>query len=464
MKPAVAILGRPNVGKSTLFNRLTRTREALVADQPGITRDYHVGEGRIGDRPYLVIDTGGVTKSGDPLTSTVSDLALKVAQEAEAILWVVDGRDGRMAEDDRIAEWLHRVNKPVFLAVNKTEGLEPTSACAEFHVYGLGEPMAISSAHGEGVEELMARVCATLPPADEIAAEAMPKGLRVAVLGRPNVGKSTLVNRMLGEERMLTYDQPGTTRDAVAVPFTRDGRDYVLIDTAGVRRRARMEENIEKFSVIKALQAIDAANVVILVIDAREGVTEQDASLLGQILDSGRALVIAVNKWDGLSEDQKTWTRNSIDRRLDFANFARVHYISALHGSGVGNLFESIDRAYASAFKEVSAGDLTDMLSHLLEAHQPPLVRGRRIKLRYAHLGGQNPPRIVIHGNQTESVPNAYRRYLENEFRKLLKIEGTPLKLEFRTGKNPYKQKKNVLTPRQVAKRKRLKKFIRKHR
>ncbi|HTT07206.1 MAG TPA: ribosome biogenesis GTPase Der, partial [Gammaproteobacteria bacterium] len=440
MKPTVAILGRPNVGKSTLFNRLTRTREALVADQPGITRDYHVGEGRIGNRPYLVIDTGGVTKSRDPLASTVSDLALKMAQEADAILWVVDGRDGRTAEDDRIAEWLrHSVNladKPVFLVVNKTEALEPASACAEFYGYGMGEPMAISSAHGEGMEELMARVFAKLPPVDEpdTAAERMPKGVRVAVLGRPNVGKSTLVNRMLGEERMLTYDQPGTTRDAVAVPFVRDGKDYVLIDTAGVRRRARMAEDIEKFSVIKALQAIDAAHVVILVIDAQEGVTEQDASLLGQILDSGRALVIAVNKWDGLSEDQKTWTRNSIDRRLDFANFARVHYISALHGSGVGNLFESIDRAHASAFKEVSAGDLTDMLGHLLEAHQPPLVRGRRIKLRYAHLGGHNPPRIVIHGNQTESVPNAYRRYLENEFRKLLKIEGTPLKLEFRTG------------------------------
>ncbi len=460
----VAILGRPNVGKSTLFNRLTRTREALVADQPGVTRDYRVGEGRIGDRPHLVIDTGGVTESRDPLASTVSDLALKMAQEADAILWLVDGREGRTTEDDRIAEWLRRAGKPVVIAVNKTEALEPASACAEFHGYGMGEPLAISSAHGGGVEELMARVCAALPRADETEAEAMPKGVRVAVLGRPNVGKSTLVNRMLGEERMLTYDQPGTTRDAIAVPFARDGRDYVLIDTAGVRRRARMVEDIEKFSVIKALQAIDAANVVILVIDAQEGVTEQDASLLGQILDSGRALVIAVNKWDGLSEDQKTRTRNSIDRRLDFASFARVHYISALHGSGVGNLFESIDRAYASAFKEASAGELTDMLNYLLEAHQPPLVRGRRIKLRYAHLGGHNPPRIVIHGNQTEAVPGAYKRYLENEFRRLLKIEGTPLKLEFRTGENPYKHKKNILTPRQVAKRKRLKKYIRKQR
>jgi GTP-binding protein len=314
--------------------------------------------------------------------------------------------------------------------------------------------VSIATAHKLGIETLMQAVLAGLPVV--VAEEDSTEGVRVAVLGRPNVGKSTLVNRMIGEDRQLTFDAPGTTRDAVAVPFERDGRRYVLIDTAGVRRRARVDEGIERLSVIKALQAIDAAQVVVLVIDAREGVTDQDANLLGLVLDSGRALVIAVNKWDGLSDGEREAARRSVDRRLDFIDFARVHYISALHGSGVGNLFAAIDRAHRSAHVEPSSGRLTEILEALLEAHQPPLVGGRRIKLRYAHLGGRNPPVIVIHGNQTEAVPGAYRRYLEKGYRTALRLEGTPLRLEFRTGENPYRNRRTELTPRQVAKRRRL--------
>lgn len=460
MKPVVAIIGRPNVGKSTLFNRLTRSRDALVADVPGLTRDWKSGEGRLGDRPYLVIDTGGITDSADTLSALVSDSAIRSAREADAVIFVVDGREGRSSEDDRVAGLLRTLGKPVVVAVNKTEAADEAIACADFHAYGLGEPLPISTAHGHGVDELMQAVLAPLPDVSELE-ESHAKGVRIAVLGRPNVGKSTLVNRMLGEDRMLTFDQPGTTRDVVEIPFSRDGKAYVLLDTAGVRRRGRLAEDIEKFSVIKALQAIDAANVVILVIDAREGVTEQDASLLGEVLDTGRALVIAVNKWDGLSPDAREQVRRSVDRRLDFINFARIHYISALHGTGVGNLFASIDRAYDSAFKQVQPSRLTEILAYLVEAHQPPLVQGRRIKLRYAHLGGHNPPLIVIHGNQTEAVPSAYRRYLEKEIRAALRLEGTPLRLQFRSGENPFRGRKNLLTPRQVAKRKRLQRHIR---
>jgi GTP-binding protein len=460
MKPVVAIIGRPNVGKSTLFNRLTRSRDALVADAPGLTRDWKTGEGRIGDRPYLVIDTGGITDSGDSLSTMVSDNAIKSAREADAVILVVDGREGRTSEDDRVAALLRTLGKPVAVAVNKTEAADEAIACADFHAYGLGEPLPISSAHGHGVVELMDAVLAPLPDAGE-AEENAAKGVRIAVLGRPNVGKSTLVNRMLGEERVLTFDQPGTTRDVVEVPFSRDGKPYVLLDTAGVRRRGRLSEGIEKFSVIKTLQAIDAANVVILVIDAREGVTDQDTSLLGEVLNCGRALVIAVNKWDGMSPDAREQARRTVDRRLDFINFARIHYISALHGTGVGNLYASVDRAYDSAFKDVQPSRLTEILEYLVEAHQPPLVHGRRIKLRYAHLGGHNPPLIVIHGNQTDAVPNSYRRYLEKELRAALRLEGTPLRLEFRSGENPFKGRKNTLTPRQIAKRKRLQRHIR---
>jgi GTPase len=462
MKPVVAIVGRPNVGKSTLFNQLTRTRDALVADEPGLTRDRQFGHGLVGDRPYWVVDTGGINEYDDVLSQQVTDNALRAAREADAIIFVVDARTGLTAQDQAIAEGLRKLQCPVHVAVNKCESLDDDVAVSEFHAFGLGQPIPISSAHKQGLFELMQRVLDELPVVEE--SEAQERHPRIAVLGRPNVGKSTLVNRMIGEERMLTYDLPGTTRDAVAVPFERDGHAYTLIDTAGVRRRARVGEGIEKFSVIKALQAINEANVVIVVIDAREGVTDQDASLIGEVLKAGRAMVIAVNKWDGMSEEQREQVRSGIDRRLDFIDFARIHYISALHGSGVGNLFASIDRAYASAFIDPPTSQLTQILEYLLEAHQPPLVAGRRIKLRYAHLGGQNPPRIVIHGNQTESVPGAYKRYLDNGFREALKIEGTPLRLEFRTGENPFKSKRQQLTPRQVHSRRRLMRFAKKGR
>ncbi len=463
MKPVVAIVGRPNVGKSTLFNQLTRTRDALVADVPGLTRDRQFGHGQVGDRPYWVVDTGGINLDEELLSRRVTENALRAAREADAILFVVDARSGLTAQDEEIAEGLRRLERPVHLVVNKTEALDDEVAVSEFHTLGLGVPIPVSSAHGLGLHELMGRVLASLPAAlePETQEERHP---RIAVLGRPNVGKSTLVNRMLGEERMLTYDMPGTTRDAVAVPFVRDGRPYTLIDTAGVRRRARVERGIERFSVIKTLQAIEEANVVIVVIDAREGVTEQDASLIGEVLKAGRAMVIAVNKWDGMTEEQREQVRAGIDRRLDFVGFARIHFISALHGSGVGNLFGSIDRAYTSAFINPPTSQLTQILEDLLQAHQPPLVGGRRIKLRYAHLGGQNPPRIVIHGNQTDAVPGSYKRYLDNGFREALQIEGTPLRLEFRTGENPYKNKRAQLTPRHAAKRRRLMRHVKKQR
>ncbi|MGQ0657776.1 MAG: ribosome biogenesis GTPase Der [Chromatiales bacterium] len=457
MKPVVAIVGRPNVGKSSLFNQLTRSRDAIVADAPELTRDRQFGHGQIGDRPYWLVDTGGITDRHDPLSRLVTDSSLRAARDADAIILVVDGRAGLAPQDEAIAGRLRPLGRRIRVAVNKAESLNADLVTGEFHALGLGEPVAVSSAHALGLHDLMDAVLADLPIIEQLDADG--RGPHIAVIGRPNVGKSTLVNRMLGEERMLTFDVPGTTRDAVTVPFSRRGRPYTLIDTAGVRRRGRVEESVEKFSVIKTLQAIDAANVVILVIDAHEGVADQDASLLGEVVEAGRALVIAVNKWDGLSEAQREQVIADIERRLDFVDFARVHYVSALHGSGVGNLFGSIDRAYACAFIDPPASRLTKILEYLVELHQPPLVRGRRIRLRYAHLGGHNPPRIVIHGSQTEAVPSAYRRYLEKQFRAALDIEGTPLKLEFRTGSNPYRSRRNLLTPRQVSKRRRLKRF-----
>lgn len=457
MKPLVAIVGRPNVGKSTLFNQLTRSRDALVADVPGVTRDIHFGHGKVGDRPYWLVDTGGYNSDGDPLQRRVSERALRAARDADAVILVVDGRDGLTPHDEALAAELRPLKERVRIAVNKTESLKEELVTSEFHALGLGQPVAISSAHAAGLHELMEVVLADFTLIEDT--QSLSDGPRVAVIGRPNVGKSTLINRLLGEERMLTFDVPGTTRDAVAVPFARDGRHYTLVDTAGVRRRGRVPEGVEKFSVIKTLQAIDAANVAVLVIDASEAVTEQDAALLGAVTAAGRAVVIAVNKWDGLAEMHRQRVRADVERRLDFVDFARVHYVSALHGSGVGNLFGSIDRAFASAFVEPPASRLTDILARAIVAHPPPLVRGRRIKLRYAHLGGRNPPRIVIHGNQTEALPGAYRRYLEKQFRNDLRIEGTPLRLEFRTGANPFRDRRNTLSPRQAAKRRRLKRF-----
>ena len=460
MKPVIALVGRPNVGKSTLFNRLTRSRDALVADQPGLTRDRKFGEGRMGERPYIVVDTGGLSGEETGLDGLMARQSWQAVEESDAILFLVDARDGLTAEDENIAARLRSTGKPVWLVVNKVDGLDPDVVAAEFHALGLGEPHPIAAAHGRGVRQLIDTVLAALPaPAERSEEEEAEQGIRIAIVGRPNVGKSTLVNRILGEERVVAYDMPGTTRDSIYLPFERDGQKYTLIDTAGIRRRSRVKEAIEKFSVIKAMQAIEDAHVVIMLLDAREGISEQDATLFGFILDSGRALVIAVNKWDGLDADQKARIRRELEVKLPFINFARIHYISALHGSGVGELFESVQKAYASAMRDLPTHRLTEILEQLVQAHPPPVVKGRRIKLRYAHQGGRNPPLIVIHGTQTEAVPDAYRRYLINGFRKALKLEGTPIRIEFKSGKNPYAGRKNVLTKRQIEKRKRLKKF-----
>jgi GTP-binding protein len=466
MIPVIALVGRPNVGKSTLFNRLTRTRDALVADVPGLTRDRKYGDGRVGDWPFIVIDTGGLSGAADDLDGLMAQQAWQAIGEADLVFFLVDGRTGLIASDEMVATALRRAGKSTVLVVNKTDGVDIDTAMAEFYALGLGDPVPIAAAHGRGITALMNRAMEKMPlgPASETGVETDSGRIRVAVAGRPNVGKSTLINRMLGEERVLAFDQPGTTRDSIFIPFTRDGVEYTLIDTAGVRRRARVHETIEKFSVIKTLQAIDAANVVILVLDAHQGVGDQDASLAGYIAEKGRALVVAVNKWDGLQSHQRSDLVAQLERKLPFLDFATTCFISARHGTGVGDLFPEINSAYAAATRELSTPELNSILEQAVEAHQPPLVRGRRIKLRYAHQGGRNPPLIVIHGNQTESLPDSYRRYLVNVFREALRLSGTPVRLEFKTGSNPYKGRRNKLTPRQVKRRTRLVRHVKKGR
>jgi GTP-binding protein len=444
MLPVIALVGRPNVGKSTLFNSLTRTRNALVADVPGLTRDRQYGLGQRGSGPYVVVDTGGLTGEEEGLSGLVARQVWRAIEEADAVLLLVDGRAGLTATDEEIAGQLRRAGKPVHLVINKAENRDPHLLGAEFHALGLDRLHVIAAIHNQGVETLMEEVLAALPApveageAGEEPAAEPEAAIRLTVVGRPNVGKSTLVNRLLGEDRMLACDLPGTTRDSVAVPFERDGQRYVLVDTAGVRRRSRIGEVVEKFSVIKALQAIEQSHVVVLVLDARQGVSDQDASLLGLILDSGRALALAVNKWDRLDPDIRTQVRRDLDRRLGFLDFARIHFISALHGTGVGELLGSVQEAYAAATRKLSTPELTRILEEALVAHQPPLVHGHSIKLRYAHQGGQNPPLIVIHGNRVEHVPETYRRYLAGVYRKRLNLWGTPIRVEFRSGENPY--------------------------
>jgi GTP-binding protein len=388
---------------------------------------------------------------------------LRAVDEADLVMLLVDGRAGLNAADEQIAARLRGVGKTLMLVVNKTDGIDAQLACAEFHALGLGEPRPVAASHGRGVRQLLEAALETLPPAEVPTEEdAEQAGVRVAVVGRPNVGKSTLINRILGEERLVAYDRPGTTRDSVAVPFERDGTRYTLIDTAGLRRRGKVVETVEKFSVVKTLQAIEQAHVVVLVLDARQGIAEQDAALLGLVLDSGRAIVVAINKWDGLARDRRDEVRRAFDFRLGFLDYADIHTISALHGSGVGKLFGSVDAAYASTMVDCKAARLTDILQQAVQQHPPPMVRRRRIKLRYAHQGGRNPPLVVIHGNQVDSVPGAYRRYLANTYRKALKLTGTPVRIEFRSGENPYEGKKNPLTPRQQARRKRMMRHVRK--
>ncbi|MGA9854712.1 MAG: ribosome biogenesis GTPase Der [Gammaproteobacteria bacterium] len=449
MLPVIALVGRPNVGKSTLFNLLTRSRDALVADVPGLTRDRQYGFGKLGPRPYVVVDTGGLDGTDVGLMGQMAKQTLKAFAESHAVILLVDGRVGLNAADQVIVQQLRRAGKPLYVAVNKTEGMPVDVVTGEFQSLGLGQPYAIAAAHGSGVETLIETVLEKMP-ADSDQQPEDDQRIHVAVIGRPNVGKSTLINRLLGEERLVTFDQPGTTRDSIFVPFERDSRAYTLIDTAGVRRRARISDKLEKFSIVKTLQAIDRAQVVIVLLDASEGITEQDASLLGLALDRGRALVLAVNKWDGLDRDQRNNVRRLMDLKLQFLDFARVHFISALHGSGVGEVMDSVNRAHAAANREMSTPELTRVLETAVAQHQPPIVRGRRIRLRYAHQGGRNPPVIVIHGNQTEEVPDTYRRYLEGTFRKTFDLYGTPVRIEFRTGKNPYAERRKKLTPKKV--------------
>jgi GTP-binding protein len=464
MLPVIALVGRPNVGKSTLFNRLTRSRDALVADYPGLTRDRQYGFGKLGPVPYLVIDTGGVAGGEVGINELMVEQTIRALDEADIAIVLVDGRAGLTAADEHVAQLARRHAKQTWLATNKSEGLDAAIAGAEFHALGLGQPVAVSAAHGDRISALMDEVLAPFVESDDAAAtdedDDENKPLRIAVVGRPNVGKSTLINRLLGEERLVVFDQPGTTRDSVSVPFERDGKHYELIDTAGVRRKSKVHEAIEKFSIIKALQAMERAQVVLAVFDAQEGVTEQDVSLLGLIVERGRALVVVANKWDGLSQDQRRHVRAQLDRRLPFLEFAEQHTISALHGSGVGDLLPAVERAYRAATRDMPTAELTRVLEDAVREHQPPLVRGRRIRLRYAHQGGRNPPVIVIHGNQTERLPETYRRYLINRYRKVFRLKGTPVRLQLKSGKNPFEGRRNKLTPRQDRKRKRLMKFV----
>jgi GTP-binding protein len=439
MKPVIAIVGRPNVGKSTLFNRLTRSRDALVADYPGLTRDRHYGEGRLGDRPYFVVDTGGLEPvAREGMLGAMARQTLAAVAEADAVILVVDARDGVAPQDRRIGEELRRLRSRVWVAVNKAEGRDPALATAEFHELALGQPHAISAAHGDGVRALLDEILHAFPPAAPEPEPQESEAPRVAVVGRPNVGKSTLLNRLIGEDRMIVYDEPGTTRDAIEVPFERGGRRYVLIDTAGMRRRGKVFEAVEKFSVGKTLQAIERANVVVLVLDASEGVTDQDAHLAGYVVERGRAVVVAANKWDGLDERARDHAKRTLERKLGFLAFARVHFVSALRGNGIGRLLESVDEAFRAAMAKLSTPRLTRTLLAAVERQAPPRAGLVRPKLRYAHQGGRNPPTIVVHGNSLGAVPASYRRYLEGVFREAFGLAGTPLRIEFRSGRNPY--------------------------
>jgi len=459
MLPVIALVGRPNVGKSTLFNYLTRSREALVADYPGLTRDRQYGRVKRGHRDCLVVDTGGIVDDKDGIDSFARKQVEVALEEADVVFFLVDARAGLNAADQMIADSLRRRNKPVVLVANKIDGVNAEIATGDFYILALGEPVPIAASHGRGVNELLARIDALIPEDATEEDDAETGGIGIAIVGRPNVGKSTLVNRLLGEERVVVFDEAGTTRDSIYIPFERNGQTFTLIDTAGMRRKAKVSLAIEKFSIIKSLQAIEKANVVIYLVDAREGVTDQDAHLLGLILEAGRALIIGLNKWDGISPEQKEKVKKQIERKLPFLEFAEKHPISALHGSGVGKLFDVVHELYDAAMIDMSTPVLTRILKDAVEAHQPPLVRGRRIKLKYAHQGGRNPPVVVIHGVQTDALPDAYRRYLMNYYRQQLDLKGTPVKLVFKSPENPFKGQRNKLTERQQKKRRRLVKF-----
>jgi GTP-binding protein len=444
MKPVIALIGRPNVGKSTLFNRLTRSRDALVADLPGLTRDRHYGEGRVGDRPFLVIDTGGfepVAKEG--IVHEMAKQTKQAVAEADVVVFIVDGRQGLTPHDKTITDYLRKSNRPVMLVVNKAEGMKYTSVTADFYELGMGDPYVISAAHGDGVNDLVREAIdfafKNRPELEDDAEEdENQRGVRIALVGRPNVGKSTLVNTLLGEERVIAFDMPGTTRDSIEIPFERDGKPYSLIDTAGIRRRGKVFEAIEKFSVVKTLQSISEANVVVLMLDAQQDISEQDAHIAGFVLESGRALVVAINKWDGLDGDKRDEIKIDIERKLNFLTFAKFHFISALKSTGIGPLLKSVDSAYAAAMAKLPTPKLTRALQEAIEHQQPKRKGSIRPKMRYAHQGGQNPPVIVIHGNSLEAISDSYKRYLEKHFRDTFSLIGTPLRIELRNGKNPF--------------------------
>ncbi|GAA5191125.1 ribosome biogenesis GTPase Der [Ferrimonas gelatinilytica] len=484
MIPVVALVGRPNVGKSTLFNRLTGTRDALVADFPGLTRDRKYGQANLAGHDFIVIDTGGIDGSEEGIETKMAEQSLMAIEEADVVLFLVDARAGLTAADEAIAGHLRSREKATLLVANKTDGLDADAAVAEFYSMGLGEIHQIAAAQNRGVTSLINYALAPWAeefeqahgieageedewaqeeaeaPTEETAAEEAERlrnqPIKLAIIGRPNVGKSTLTNRILGEERVVVYDMPGSTRDSIYIPMERDEREYVLIDTAGVRRRKSVFEAVEKFSVIKTLQAIEDANVVLLVVDARTGIADQDLSLLGFALNAGRAVVLAVNKWDGLDKEVKEEIKRELDRRLGFVDFARLHFISALHGTGVGHLFESVQEAYDSATQRHSTAMLTRIMQMAQDDHQPPMVRGRRVKLKYAHAGGYNPPIVVVHGNQVRDLPDSYKRYLMNYYRRALKVVGTPIKVMFQEGANPFDGKREKLTPLQQRKRRRV--------
>ncbi|MDG2524119.1 ribosome biogenesis GTPase Der [Stenotrophomonas sp. HITSZ_GD] len=462
MLPLVALVGRPNVGKSTLFNALTRSRDALVHDQPGVTRDRHYGVCRLeGHEPFIVVDTGGIAGDEEGLAGATARQARAAAGEADLVLFVVDGREGASALDDEILAWLRKLSRPTLLVINKIDGVNEDAVRSDFARYGFADVITVSAAHRQGLDDLLDEVCERLP--EEGAGELLdedPKRMRIAFVGRPNVGKSTLVNRLLGEERMIASEVPGTTRDSIAVDLERDGREYRLIDTAGLRRKSRVEEAVEKFSAFKTLQAIEQCQVAVLLLDATEGVTDQDATVLGAILEAGKALVVAINKWDGLTDYQREQAEDLLSRKLSFVNWAEAVRISAKHGSGLRELFRAIHRAHASATKEFSTAEVNKTLEVAYETNPPPSIRGHVSKLRYVHPGGSNPPTFIVHGTRLKVLPDSYKRYLENFFRKRFKLVGTPVRFIFREGANPYEGKKNELTDRQIARKRRLMRHV----
>ena len=463
MNPVIALVGRPNVGKSTLFNCLTKTRDALVADFPGLTRDRKYGHATIENIEYTVIDTGGLSGETEGVDIKMATQTLLAIEESDIILFLVDARDGLTNADENIAEQLRRYGKKIIIVVNKIDGYDIDQVTSEFYALGFQELYGISASNNRGVPSMIEEVFLEHGISATEFLDEKAEGIRVAMVGRPNVGKSTLINRILGEDRVVAFDEPGTTRDSILVPFERDDKKYTLIDTAGVRRRKNIKLAVEKFSVIKSLQAIDYANVVVLVVDAHEGIADQDLSLLSYIIDAGRALVIAINKWDGMDQYEKDRIKLDLERRLEFVNFADIYFISALHGSNVGLLYKAINNAYDSAFLELSTPELTRLLERAVENNQPPVARGRRLKMRYAHQGGKNPPIIIIHGPSPELVPKPYKRYLINFFRQVLRIKGTPIRIEFKAGANPYAGRRNVLTKRQQSKKNRMISYIKKN-